>query len=120
MSMTFKMLNRTTGQIPSSAGAIVTNNLSGRTTYINSIVLTNTHTAAVTVNLYVVPNSAGSVGTAATANKILNTYSLAVNKTVPINDLIIIMDGTNDTLQADCTVNNVVNIRCFGGVQVIA
>lgn len=118
MAAVFKMLNRTTTQVPITTPAtFVTNGVSGKTTYITSISLCNVHTSAVTIDLYIVPNNAGAVGTAAGTNKVLDTYSLNAHETVFFNDHVIILDGTNDTLQAVASVDAKINLRAYGVVQ---
>ncbi len=115
MAVAFQFLNRTNITVSDSAEVIVTNAASSVTT-INGIYAYNSHSGAVTLTIYIVPSSAGNVGTAATGNTFF-VQSLAAGETYPINDLPIILNTVNDTLQMVGSVANKVNVFCFGEVQ---
>ena len=115
MAVDFQFLNRANITVSNVVEAIVTN-ASGATTLITGIYAYNSHGSAVTLTVYIVPNAAGSVGTAATGNTVF-VQSLAAGEEYPINDIPILLDGTNDTLQMVASVANVVNVFCMGVIQ---
>jgi len=99
--------------VPSSTASRYSNPSSTKS-YIRSVILHNTHTSDVTVSLYNVPDSSGSVGTAATSNKFFSRL-LKNNETVEFGFFYpITLVDTNDSLQADASVNNVVTILING------
>jgi hypothetical protein len=101
MAVTFE--TNDAAYIASTAGAIYTNAAS-ETSFIKSIVIHNTNTTTETVKIYVVPDSAGSVGTAAVSNLIYN-LDIVANDTVHLEfpGPGIVLKGTNDTVQAVTT-----------------
>lgn len=103
--------------ISDSAAAVCTNP-SGTVSYIRQVFLHNTHTAAITVNLYVVPDNAGSVGTAADANQIYE-QSIASNETQIIDFGVpgITLRDENETLQAVAGTASKVTIIVEGGTE---
>jgi len=105
-----------TNLVISSTTETIYANPAATKTFIPSILLHNTHTVAVTVTLYSVPNNAGAVGTAATGNQFFKE-SLAANESYPINDHSFILDGTNDTIQAVASVDAKVTIFLSGFTQ---
>lgn len=111
MAVTIDWLN-TTILLTDSAATIYANPAS-TTTFITSITLHNTHSAAITVNLYRVPDNASAVGTAADGNQFLE-YSLAANETLVLNDNTIILGDTNDTIQGVASTTNKVTIFIDG------
>ena len=112
MAITFDWLNDTNLVISSTTETIYAN-AAATTTFIPSIYLHNTHTVAVTVTLYCVPDNVGSVGTASTANQFFSE-SLAAGKEYCINDHLFILGDTNDTIQAVASVDAKVNIFISG------
>ncbi len=99
--------------IASSAAAVYTNAASTKT-YIKSFVLFNGNTLAETVKLYNVPDSGGSVGTAALSNQFaefvlgsLETLMFDLPYPITITD-------TNDTIQATTTTASKVTIQLLG------
>lgn len=108
-----KLINATAS---GSADTIVTNP-TATDTLITSIVLHNTHTSAVTVTLCHVEDSTGSVGTDAVTNEFFQ-QSIAASDTVFLSakggDAIIILEDTNDTLQAYASTADKVNIFVYG------
>lgn len=102
------------GQCSNTAGAIYT--CSGTTSNIKTIVFFNSNTTTEVVKLYVVPNSGGSVGTAADANQILN-INLTSGNTFEFSPAYpIVLTSTNDTIQASSTTANKVNYIVGGTV----
>jgi len=101
-------------QVAGSAAAVYTN-ASATTTYVVSVILHNTNTTTETVELWNVPDSTGSVGTAADANKFWKD-DLAANETVIIDlgKLGLILEDENDTIQAATTTASKVTIQIFG------
>jgi hypothetical protein len=98
--------------VASSAGSIFSNP-SSKSTYIRSIVLHNTNSTAETVKLYNVPDSAGSVGTAAATNRFLN-ISLAANASYEWKLGPIPLTDENDSIQAETTTASKVTVMIFG------
>ena len=108
-------LNRTVKQIPSSAGVILQPaDLAADSLTCTAILLCNTSASTVTVDIYLVPNSSGSVGTATTADKIIDTLSIEAHDTVIWNDSPLPLIEKGDSIQAGASANNVVNIKLFG------
>lgn len=106
-----------TQYISDSAAAIVTNAV-GKKTYIKTITIHNTHSAAIAVTLYRVPDSTGSVGTASAANQVWK-------QTVGIEETVIleffppgwVLSDTNDTIQAVAGTASKVTISVDGGLE---
>jgi len=71
--------------------------------YVKGILLHNTNSTTETVEIYLVPNSGGSLGTAAAANRIIRV-ALAADETqffeMPAT---LVLDATNDSIQAVTT-----------------
>ncbi len=112
MAVTWKWINKTNLLIADSAEAIVTNAAS-TTTFIPNIILHNTDSSSRTVTLYSVPNNSGAVGTAGAGNQIFKA-TLTANQTYTLTDVKIILDATNDTVQAVASAANVVTIFVYG------
>ena len=104
--------------IPATTGVIYANPASTKT-YIGGITLHNTHTSTEFVEIYVVPDSGGSVGTAALANRII-AVALAPNETInyPFPGDGISLTDTNDSLQADTNTASKVTILLSGPKEV--
>ncbi len=98
MATTFDWLNDTNLVISSTTETIYANP-ENTTTHIMSILLHNTHSSAVTVTLYWVPDSTGFAGTAASGNQFFYR-SLKPYETFVINDIDKVLGDYNDTLQA--------------------
>jgi hypothetical protein len=99
--------------ISNTAGAVYTNP-NGRKTYVKSFVIYNNNTSSEIVKLYNVPDSTGSVGTAAAANQFAEVQ--IVSKETFMLDLpypITIIDE-NDTIQASTTTGSQVTIQVLG------
>ena len=112
MSRIFQPLAQ--GQLAGSAAALVTV-AAGYDYCITNIMLHNTHSSALTVYLYHVPDSAGSPGTAGATN-IFYQQSIAAYDTVlwGREDLGIWMIDTGDTLQGYCGTASKVNYFIYG------
>lgn len=111
---TFKML-KDTALLSASAAAVVTN-ATAHTTYINTIILHNTDTVDRYVQLWLVKNSGGSVGTAIDGNEIYYVV-LTSKQTVTIElpgSTALSLEANNDTLQAAADVTNKVTITVKG------
>lgn len=99
--------------IPSSAGSVYSNPASTKT-YIKSIVLFNGNTTTETVKLYLVPDSAGSLGTAGVSNQFAE-YDLETKETVEVPfEYGLTLADTNDSLQAVTTTASKVTIILLG------
>jgi hypothetical protein len=99
--------------VPINVGTVYTNP-TDTTTYIRSVILHNTHSSEVTVNLHNVPNNAGAIGTATTSNRFFsrvlkNTETIEFGFYYPIT-----LIDANESLQASSSVNNVVTILISG------
>lgn len=97
-----------------SAQTLFTNPASTKT-IITSIIVANNNAAAQAITLSKVPNSGGSVGTEAQANRFVP------GKSIPANDVWqpdppprVILEDTNDTIQAFAGVANDVNVFLYG------
>ena len=103
--------------VAATVGSIYANPASTKT-YIRGIVLHNTNTTAEIVELHNVPDSAGSLGTAAATNKFLRV-SVAANDTVTV-DLAypLVLTDTNDSIQAVTTTVSKVTIMLQGDKDV--
>ncbi len=102
--------------VQGSVGSIYANP-SGKTTFIKGLVLYNANTSAEAVTVYMVPNSAGSLGTAGATNQIA-ALSIAAGDTVffPLNvdGQPILLTGHNDSIQAGTTTASKVNVVPVG------
>ena len=108
-----KLFNATS--LPSSTGAVFTNP-SGQKTFYSGFELHNTNSTAETVELFDVPNSGGSVGTATTVPHRFLKITLQPDETLqypfPANGRV--HNATNDTIQGKSTTASKVNITPFG------
>lgn len=66
---------------------------------VRQIIVANTTGTAATFTLHLVPNSGGSVGTAAAANAIATAVSVAANSTTYL-EVRQVLGAANDTIQA--------------------
>ena len=116
MALTHMRLTEIT-TIAATAGAVYTNPAS-TTAYVTLIVLHNTNTTAEDVELWNVPDSTGSVGTAADTNKFW-ADSLAANETVfvEVPKIGLVLEDTNDTIQAMTDTASKVTIQIFGSQE---
>lgn len=103
--------------IASTAGSIYSNP-SSKKTYIRNMIIHNTNTTAELVTLYNVPDSSGSLGTAAAANQFYK-QSIAPNETVLLEFQApgLILVDTNDSVQAVTTTASKVTIQIYGGQE---
>ncbi len=98
MAVAFDWLNDA-NLVISNVTETIYSNPASTITLIPSIFLHNTHSSAVTVTLYCVPDNAGVAGTAAAGNQFFSE-SLAAGKEYVINDHTFILRDTADTIQA--------------------
>lgn len=105
-------------QTLSATAASVYTNAASAKTYVRSIILHNTNTSAETVVLYNVPANAGAVGTAGATNQFLS-ISLSANDTLEFSPAYpMVLDGTNDSLQAKTTTAAKVTLQILGDKDV--
>lgn len=89
--------------IPSTAGSLYSNPASTKT-FIKGVTLYNSNTTAEVVQLYVVPDSGGSLGTAAATNQILKiTMATLETYITEFPGDGIALNDTNDSLQGVTT-----------------
>lgn len=102
------------GYIAAAAASVYANPAS-TVTCVRQIILHNNNTTAETVLLYNVPDSTGSAGTASDANKFYEDAIIA-DDTIILDFGIpgIIMEDTNDTIQATTTTASKVTIQIYG------
>ena len=104
--------------IPSTTGVIYANGASEET-FIGSIILHNTNTTTEKVQVFNVPDNAGSTGTATLAHRFI-CVDLAADATIsypcPGNGLP--LTDTNDSIQASSTTAGKVTIQLSGTKQV--
>jgi len=98
-----------------AAAASVFANPASKTSYVTLIVLHNTNSVTESVELWNVPDNAGSAGTAADANRFW-ADDLAANETVfvEVPKIGLVLENTNDTIQAATSNANKVTIQIFG------
>ena len=100
--------------IPSTVGSIYSNPASTKT-FVSGLTLHNTAATAELVLIYNVPDSSGSVGTAAAGNRILRVnLDSGATVTYPFPGDGIILEDTNDSIQAVTTTASVVTIMLHG------
>ncbi len=103
--------------LPSTTGAIFTNAAS-KVAYVRLIMLHNANSTEETVELWTVPNSGGSVGTAADTNKIFKeVLSAGETRFVEYPTPGLIFSGENDTIQGKATTASKVTITVTGGLE---
>ena len=103
--------------IAGAAAAHITN-AATKTTYVRLIVLHNTHSSGLEVTMYNVPDSSESAGTAAAANQFYKDTIVSedtITMEFPAPGLI--LEDTNDTIQAVCGTADKVTIQAYGGVE---
>lgn len=100
--------------VPSTAGSIYANPASTKT-YVGGITLHNTNTTDEFVEVFCVPDSSGSLGTAGLTNRFI-AVTMAANDTISFalpGDGIVLED-TNDSIQARTTTASKVTILLSG------
>ena len=100
--------------IPSTVGSVYSNPSSTKT-FVSGFTLHNTAGTAELVLLYNVPDSGGSLGTAAAGNRILRVSldsGASVTYSYPGDG--IVLEDTNDSIQAVTTTASVVTIMIHG------
>lgn len=103
--------------VTNAAAAVITNPAATRT-YVQQIILHNTHTAAIEVQIWIVPDAGGAVGVAADQNKKYH-LSIAADDTVTFDfgKPGIVLTDTNDTIQMQAGTTNLVNVNAYGFQQ---
>ena len=103
--------------IANSAGALYTK-AAGTSVYVRLIVLHNGNTAPEAVKLYVVPDSGGSAGTAATTNEIYaETIEAGGTRVLEFPAQGIILKDNGETIQGVTTTASKVTFQAFGGSE---
>ena len=104
-------------EIAAAAAALITN-ASGDKTWIRGILIHNGNAGAETVKLYNVPDSTGSVGTAADANKFFEeAIPTLENRYIDLPGPGILLTDTNDTIQGVTTTATKTTIQFFGDTE---
>jgi hypothetical protein len=103
--------------IATSAGALITCG-SSETIYIRTIIIHNGNTTTEVVRLYTVPNSGGSLGTAAVTNLWLKE-EMAAGKTRIIELAVpgIMLTSENDSIQGVTDTASKVTFQAYGGTE---
>jgi hypothetical protein len=108
--------------IPAVAGAVITN-AAGRKTTVRGLILFNGNTQTETVKLYFVPNSAGEPGVAVDAGSVGGNqwFEMPLQAKEPLMVEIVgpglVLDGTNDTIQAATTTASKVTLTPVGDYE---
>jgi hypothetical protein len=100
--------------LPATVGSIYANPASTKT-FISGFTLFNSHSAAETVKLHNVPDSGGSLGTAAASNQFLDVVIAAQETLIyeaPSDG--IVLEDTNDSIQGVTTGANRVTVIIHG------
>jgi len=104
--------------LPSTVGALYTHGASPATAYVRSITLHNTNTTAEDVDIHLVPNSGGALGTAGVTNKIF-AAAMDADATIilefPAPGLM--LTATNDSIQGVTTTASKVTVAITGGTE---
>lgn len=103
-----------------AAAAPVYTNPAGKTTYIRLIVIHNGNTTVEETKLYNVPDNAAAVGTAGATNIFFDPSSeVGIGETLFIEFPTpgLILEDTNDTIQATTDTASKVTIQIFGGIE---
>lgn len=110
-TLTAKVLNA--GRVATTTGtgdAIYTVG-TGKCAKLQTLTLCSTHSAAVNVDVYVVPSGA----TAGDQHKIVNTYSLPIGDSISLEGYVEgMMLGDGDSIKVKASVTNVVNAILTG------
>ena len=103
--------------IADSAASVYTNPAATKS-YVRLIIIHNTNSTAEVVQLYNVPDSTGSLGTAGDTNKFYYE-SMAANATsiIDLGTPGLILEDTNDSIQAVTTTASKVTIQIMGGTE---
>ena len=100
-------------QVAATAAAVITNAASHNTVVQHISLHNSDDTLPYTVTLYRVPDNAGSVGTAAAANRVLGPLTLQPRETFNLAVLWVLKD-TNDTIQAVASTAAKINFSADG------
>ena len=106
------------GQITATTSGTAEVMATNPTTYdyvIDYIMILNTHSSSVIVYLYQVDDNAGAVGTLAATDQFLE-YTLASKETLLLGreDVMIVMEDTNDTIKGYAGTTAVLNYWIYG------
>lgn len=100
--------------IPSTVGSLYSN-ASSTKTFVKGLTLFNSNTTAETVKLYRVPDSSGSLGTAAVTNQFLEVVLASLETFVfefPGDGAV--LEDTNDSIQGVTTTASKVTVQIHG------
>ena len=104
--------------VASTVGSLYTHGSSPATAYVRSITLHNTNTTVESVDIHLVPNSGGALGTAAVTNKIF-AAEMAADATIilefPAPGLM--LTALNDSIQGVTTTVSKVTVAITGGTE---
>jgi hypothetical protein len=116
MAFSYERLTEITTMTSTAPTAILTNT-SGEKRYVRLIIIHNPSTAAATATLWNVPDSTGTVGVAADANKFYSA-SIASSGTEQLEYAVpgIILSDTNDTIQAQASIATM-TVQIYGGKE---
>ena len=99
--------------IAAAVGSIYANPAATKTV-VQGLILHNTNNTTETVQVHVVPDSAGALGAAAAGNRILN-IALTANDTLMVDfPYALTLTDTNDSLQAVTTTADKVTVMVLG------
>lgn len=102
--------------IATTAGSIYANPSSTKS-YVKGLMLFNGNTTTEVVKIYVVPDSAGSLGTAGVSNQV-GELSVAAKATeyfsLAVEGYPVVLTDTNDSIQASTTTTSKVTVIPFG------
>lgn len=102
--------------IATTAGSIYANPVSTKS-YVKGLILFNGNTTTETVSIYVVPDSAASLGTAGVSNQVAE-LSVAAKETVlfplSVEGYPIVLTDQNDSVQASTTTSSKVTVLVLG------
>ena len=106
-------------QVAASSTSSVYTVASSKTAFIRSIIIHNLDNSATTnVKVHVVPNSGGSAGTAAAANRILNITLEATDTYFAEFAFPITLSDNNDTIQVqNANTSNALNVLILGDTE---
>ena len=98
-----------------TSAASVYNNPASTTTHVKTIIIHNLNSSTENVELWNVPDSTGSVGTAADANK-MHKMAVEANETVMLEfpGPGLLLEDTNDSIQAKTDTASKVTIQIYG------
>jgi hypothetical protein len=99
--------------VPTSVGSIYANPASTKT-FVRGLLIHNTNTTTETVTIHWVPDSSGSLGTAAAANRIFSLSIVTLDTVIIEIPFSLVMLTTNESIQAATTTASKVYMAVFG------